>query len=329
MGIETLIAEEMKRREAFLKAQGSLRQRLAISMKELNMPAPPQVSTEVVAVPPRFISAALSAATCRKIGAAYGAAQGQQALADLPVTDAGVKEARNYVSELMEVDLSDVIVEVIPQSTWRDASAEGLHFEAGATQHVIVMPSHVASPVEVLVHEFGHAAHSTRQRQNSEFPFYFTAAATAELIAHYCQYSFIVGNLSEHHLLIALGQLVTAGYALSIQASGAKTFQQYIASPESMEFRKGMPLSALQNTHLDFCQNPPYYFSQVNRGVALILALLLLDENSGMKQFASLDRFDRSLEEKLANAFPNQDCLIDFARINERISELAQRCRIR
>ena len=57
-----------------------------------------------------------------------------------------------------------------------------------------------------------------------------------------------------------------------------------------------------------------------------MLALLLLDENEGMRRYASLDRVDRCLEDKLSEAFVGKEGLMSFSKINERIEELLDRC---
>ncbi len=57
-----------------------------------------------------------------------------------------------------------------------------------------------------------------------------------------------------------------------------------------------------------------------------MLALLLLDENEGMRRYASLDRVDRRLQDKLSDAFAGKDVLMSFSKINERIEELLERC---
>lgn len=326
MGIEVLIKSEMTRREAFLNAKGSLRERDAMSMQGIAMPTLPPMPEGALEIPGEFITAAVSAKIYRMIGSAYGTRAAQRALAEQPVTAAGIEEAREYVSSLMDVDLSTVMVEVVPNSKWGDSGAEGIHFKAGLDQHLIVMPSYVASAIEVLVHEFGHAAHAIKQRQNGEYPFFFTADGTVELISHYCQYHYIVERLSRDHLLIALGQLTTASYALSIQASGTKDFDHYEASGAAAEPLRSMSIDMLQSTHAVFCENQAYYFSEVFRGISLMLALLLLDENEGMRRYASLDRVDRRLQDKLSDAFAGKDVLMSFSKINERIEELLERC---
>lgn len=204
--------------------------------------------------------------------------------------------------------------------------AEGKHYRAGVDQHFILMPERVASPVEVLVHEFGHSAHTILQRQNGEYPFFYAANSTVELIAHFCQYRYILDHLSREHFLIALGQLVTSSYALSIAASRiTDDFEAYLASPEGLEIYKGWSYPMLQQQYELFSQNKADYWAECNRAISLILALLLIDDVEGMSRFASIDRIDRPLAPKLEEAFPGVLARMSFADINAKIQELLAR----
>lgn len=326
MSVEILVEVELKRRAALLSRGGAVRDREEASIAGLSLPAPPELPADAHILPGEFISAPVSAETYRAINAAFSSYKGQIALQDRWTTPEGVEEARAYVAGLMGVNLGSIHVETVPLRHWLDSGAEGKHYRAGVDQHFILMPERVASPVEVLVHEFGHAAHILLQRQNGEYPFFYTADSTSELISHFCQYRYILDHLSREHFLIALGQLVTASYALSIAASGvADDFEEYLATPEAQGIYKGWPLHVLQAQYELFSQNKGYYWVECNRAISLILALLLIDDAEGMRRYASLDRIDVPLEAKLEAAFPGALAKMSFADINDKIQELLAR----
>lgn len=323
MSVEVLVEMELKRKAALLGGIGSVRDRDAASLAGLTTPTPPELPADAFHLPREFISAPVSAETYRAIDAAFASYDGQVALQERRMTPEGVDEARAYVAGLMGVDLGSIGVEIIPLQQWQDGGAEGKHYRAGVDQHFILMPERVASPVEVLVHEFGHAAHTILQRQNGEYPFFYTAPNSSEFIAHFCQYRYVLDHLSREHFLVALGQLVTASYALSIAASGvADDFEEYLATPEAQGIYKGWPLHVLQAQYELFSQNKGYYWVECNRAISLILALLLIDDAEGMRRYASLDRIDVPLEAKLEAAFPGALAKMSFADINAKIQEL-------
>jgi hypothetical protein len=326
MSVDVLVEMELKRKAALLGGRGSVRDRDAASLAGLTTPAPPELPVDAFQLPEGFISAHVSAETYRAIYAAFSSHEGQVALEGRRMTPEGIDEARAYVAGLMDVDLGSISVEIIPLQHWQDGAAEGKHYRAGVDQHFILMPERAASPVEVLVHEFGHAAHAILQRQNGEYPFFYVSSSTAEFIAHFCQYRYILDHLSKHHFLIALGQLVASSYALSIFASGITgDFEAYLASPQAQEIHKGWSLPILQAHYELFSQNEPYWVVECNRAISLILALLLIDDLEGVRRYASLDRIDRPLGEKLVEAFPGALARMSFADINAKIQELLAR----
>lgn len=326
MSVEVLVEMELKRKAALLGGVGSVRDRDAASLAGLTTPTPPELPADANNLPKEFICAPVSADTYRAIYAAFSSYKGQVALQDRRMTPDGVDEARAYVAGLMGIDLGSIGVEIIPLQQWQDGGAEGKHYRAGVDQHFILMPERVASPVEVLVHEFGHSAHTILQRQNGEYPFFYAANSTVELIAHFCQYRYILDHLSREHFLIALGQLVTSSYALSIAASRiTDDFEAYLASPEGLEIYKGWSYPMLQQQYELFSQNKADYWAECNRAISLILALLLIDDVEGMSRFASIDRIDRPLAPKLEEAFPGVLARMSFADINAKIQELLAR----
>jgi hypothetical protein len=316
--LETLISSKL------LGAKGSISQRKAEAIQGINLPTAASYPPEALKLPREFLTAPVSTAIYKLIATEFK---------DFPkkrVTNPMISEARAYTSALLDVDLEAVRIEVVPDSEWDEGdSIEGFQVAVGVTDHLVFVPESFSSPEELLCHELGHSGHVTAQRMNGELPYFDNLPTTAELVAHYVQFNYLLEHKDRAHFVAALAQLTTASYALSIYASGIyDDFFSYLNSDLAAQIRKAMPIQTLQNFYAHFQANQQDRNHQAMRGIAIVLALLLVDERDGMRRFIRADRIDHSLETKLRNAFPNLDLLLSFAKINERIFELLERFRV-
>lgn len=319
MSVDALIQAEVQRRDTLLQATGPISTRDAESLRDLPPPPVPDIPQKAQHLPAKFVSSPVSAGVYRFIQAEFTLPDPQR------VTEGGIMKARDYTSDLLGVGLENVRVEVIPQHQW-DLSAEGFQIKSGVEGHVVFVPERFSSPEELLCHEFAHAAHSTAQRRNGELPYFFANNITAEFVAHFCQFNYILDRLTRTHFASAMGQFTTATYALSIFSSQAlEDFNEFIESNEAKAIREAMPHATLASQYHTFQQDMSYFFYEVQRGIGLMLALLLIDEREGMKRFISIDRIDHCLSDKLIAAFPESGILDAFPRINEQIFMLLDR----
>ncbi len=243
-----------------------------------------------------------------------------------PVMDEHIAAARAYTSQLLGVNLDAVEVVVAQADEWDLPVAEGATFFYTVDQHLVFVPPTFSAPTELLCHELGHAAHATARRQTEALPFYLGAAVTEEFVAMFSQFNYILAHGSRREFLEALGTLGTASFALSMWSQGPTVdFDDYLGTPHGAEFLKAIAVYNLSYQFSQFAQHRDLYLNQVHRGVAMLLALLLIDEHEGMRRFIALDRVDHSLVDKLAAAFPGFDLDAGLARINEQIAALVAR----
>ncbi|WP_124594200.1 hypothetical protein [Burkholderia ubonensis] len=325
--IAEMASAELARIEKVIAAKGDFRTRLAAADQGLPQFQPPEISPEAEDVPPDFFSAATSAATYREIWMANSGGEFPRFR-----TERGhIDDARAYVESLLDVDLSRVRIEVVPASEWNaDDEAEGVTLKGGADSHFIFVPEVCdCYPTELLVHEFAHAGHFTAQRANDEYPYYWVSPVTAEFVAHFCQYNYLLEHRPRIDLYRALGQFVAATYALAIAAAHPKnrTFTEFIAAASSRAFKEGWPMDALEANFNLYLSNIDYFRAQLARGIAEILSVVLVDHKEGMRRFIRLDRIDRSLMAKLESAFPEVDVLHAYKQIDVRLAELLKRFR--
>lgn len=238
-----------------------------------------------------------------------------------------IEEARGYASELLQLDLSSVQVSLIPDRDWDMPRSEGVHFDVASEEHVILVPTTVQMvPGDLLCHEFGHSCHAIARRKHACVSHYLADIVTAELVAHFTQYNYILSHLSIGHFASALGQLVTSSFALSIIATGeSQDYEVFIEKAEAHAIREVWSADILREQFEKFRLDRNYLMSEAGRGISLILALILIDEHDSMRNFIGADRIDVSLETKLAAVFPKVNFESEFSQINAKVIELAQR----
>lgn len=323
MNIEKLIRAEAQFKQTLLATRGSVDERRRFALEQAPKIAWPEVPSEVNSLPPEMAIAPISTATYHQV---YKESH-SRSLPTQWVTQVHIDEARSYVQELFDVDLSKVQVEVLPNSQWNDDWAEASHFKSGIDNHLILIPEMCpCSPDELLVHEFGHAGHVTAQRQTGEYPFFFAQPMTVEFPAHFCQYNFILDKLSRIDFMKAMLQVVTSTYALAVLNFGSmQNFEAFWVSEEADAIRQAWPQSVLIKTFRSFQDDRQYFLSECRRGVSQMLALTLVDRHEEMRKFIRLDRYDRAIAPKLEEAFPGDQVTEGFRHINEQVVKLLSR----
>ena len=323
MSISELIRAEAQFKQTLLTTQGSFQTRYRRALSEAPTIKVPEVPQEAQQMPPALLFAPLSAATYHQI---FVEAHSRE-LPRERVSPAHIEEAREFVQDLLDVDLSRVQVEVLPNSQWDDDHAEATHIKSGIDEHVIFIPEICpCSPSELLVHEFGHAGHFTAQRQTPEYPFFWANPMTAELPAHFCQYNFLLERLSRIDFMQAMLQVVTSTYALAVLESNAlHSLDEFWRSPPAQAIREAWTQHELRRTFELFQKEMPYFLEQCRRGVSQMLALTLIDRREGMRRFIRLDRLDRGVGAKLEEAFPDDRVTDGYPHINEQLASVLDR----
>lgn len=318
--VDDVIAYETLVSQNLLSACGTISERQAKSL--LGVVAPPYAMPETAyKLPVGFWSSPISVDVYRLIAEGFNLGPTQA------LTEAKINEARQYTSNLLGVDLQGVRVEVVPSREWDlGDTVEGFHIPVGLTDHIVFVPDVFVSPAELLCHELGHAAHTTAQRQNGELPFFFTASTTAEFVAHVCQYNYLLDHGTRAQFLSAMGQLTTATFALSIEASRiCDDFEAFLKTQNAEAITQAMPMDVVEGTYWKFSGDRRHLLNESMRGMAIILALWFVDDHEGVKRFISADRIDQPFDAKLAAAFPGKDFMEAFESVNEQFFNLLDR----
>jgi hypothetical protein len=320
ISVDDVIAYETLVSQKLLCARGTISERQA-KCRQGVVPPPYVMPKTAYMLPGGFWSSPISVDVYRLIGEGFNMEPAQA------VTEAEINEARQYISNLLGVDLQGVRVEVVPSREWDQGdTVEGFQFRVGLTDHLVFVPDAFASPVELLCHELGHAAHTTAQRQNGELPYFFAAPTTAEFVAHVCQYNYLLDHGTRAQFLTAMGQLTTATFALSIMASEIlDDFEAFLNTQHAEAITQAVSMDIVKDTYWKFSRDRQHLLNESMRGMAIILALWFVDDHEGVKRFISADRIDQTFDVKLSVAFPDKDFMEAFERVNEQFFTLLDR----
>lgn len=244
------------------------------------------------------------------------------------ITDEIIKESKAFVSELLGVDLAEVRVVIVSTGEWGNEEGwgkpppEAFQVEAGADAPLILVPETVHTPHELLVHELAHAAHTLVRRRDGDPAKAFSSEASAEFIAHFAQYRYLRHHGKEEEFAAAMGQLTTAMYAMAIwsysqehEIRSLEVLQacvaDFLASAYARPFRDALGDQILTSQFANFSGSFSYLASEINRAVAIMMAVIFNDDPEGVRKYMAIDSLDRSVSDKVAESF-GQDLEFHF-----------------
>ncbi|CAM3842127.1 hypothetical protein VRRI112168_02795 [Vreelandella rituensis] len=298
--------------DAYLNGEGTLREREQKVRETHETPVLPNVPLPGMVIPASFAQVQFSGRTYEWINC-VGGAHSQQ-VKDVPVTDAMIREAKDFVGELLGEDVQAIRVVRVAPEVWGDRAAEGFLREAGNELPVVFVPTVFTCPVELLCHELAHAAHTMVRRRTGDAAMALARPASAEFIAHFVQYRYVMAYLQEQDLALAMGQLTTAMYAKAIQAfmlsqkitTGEELWDKRVALLESgpaRPFLEALPDSVLLRQLRVFAEGRQGLEAESERALGIMLALLFIDDPKGVRAYMAIDTLARSIEDKVAEAF--------------------------
>ena len=290
------------------------------------------VEDAVMPYPVEYQQLTLSAETLQAIDRAFA---GGSAFRDKPITAENIRQARAFIQQHYEFDASAVPVHIsrVPQTD----SVEGFFMSCGIADGAVFLPSVFCSPVELIVHELGHAMHTTirRQQQPSDFRFWIARCSIeSEMCAYHAQFSYLLKYGTRVQFHVALGALLTkVSQLLCLRAlSSDKSLMDFQTWPPVQAYRNTGAWHALIDmyggmhpTHPNAKQNIAVAVSEYPRGMGLALALKLIDEPEGLVAFMKEDSAAKPILLKLNEAFPHRKDLGSLDDINEVIHQISAR----
>lgn len=286
----------------------------------------------VFTYPVEYQQLTLSAETQQAISRAFA---GGSAYRDEPVTAEHIRQAQEFIQQNYEFDVSAVPVNIsrVPQTE----SVEAFFMSCGIADGAVFLPSVFCSPVELIVHELGHAMHTTIRRRQRPTDYRFWTARypiESEMCAYHAQFSYLLKHGTRVQFYVALGALLTnVSQILCLRAlSAEKSLTDFQTWPPVQAYRKTRAWQALLDmyggmnpTHPKSEQNIAVAVSEHPKGMGLALALKLIDEPEGIVAFMKEDSLAKPILLKLNEAFPHRKNLGSLDDINEVIHQISAR----
>lgn len=290
------------------------------------------VEDAVLPYPVEYQQLTLSAETQQAIDRAFA---GGSAFRNEPVTAEHIRQAREFIQQHYAFDASAVPVHIsrVPQTE----SVEGFFMSCGIANGAVFLPSVFCSPVELIVHELGHAMHTTIRRQQRPTDYRFWMARypiESEMCAYHAQFNYLLKYGTRVQFYVALGALLT-------KVSQLLCLRALSAEKSLTDFQTWSPVQAYRNTgawqallkmyggmlptHPNSKQNTAVAVSEYPRGMGLALALKLIDEPEGLVAFMKEDSVAKPILLKLNEAFPLRKNLGSLDDINEVIHQISAR----
>ncbi|MCR9961503.1 hypothetical protein AAFX19_03740 [Vibrio harveyi] len=120
------------------------------------------------------------------------------------ITKLEFEEAKRYVQELLDVDLTGVDMQL---TSVGDVMVEGMCLPCSNESHIVLIPenSHEVSSTDLLVHELGHAAEFTIARSYEDDKLLVPHASFSETVAYYCQLKYLKEKGTKEQRIGAFG----------------------------------------------------------------------------------------------------------------------------
>jgi hypothetical protein len=221
------------------------------------------------------------------------------------VTDYAVDRARSYVQSLFGVSLDEVRViraahHVMP------ASALGAVYSNATRAHIVVVPEHSFDPIGVLVRQFAIAAHYTLMRGKVGLAAMMSDDLTQAMVGQYAVLRFAEAHPEQCTVMRHLQFLVSWEFAKGLSKTPEMPMG-FIVSDLGEALMKaygtGMFRAILQDLYESASHGRAIWFGS-NNFTGTALALALLGDDHGMQRFMAIDAGDRTLADKMSEAFP-------------------------
>ncbi|NVL49808.1 hypothetical protein F2S72_08655 [Pseudomonas syringae pv. actinidiae] len=214
-----------------------------------------------------------------------------------------VEMALSFVGRLFNVVLDQVTVLRVPNHVMQSSSL-GAVYSNGTCKHVVVVPGQSFDPMGVLVRQIAIAAHYKLRRQKPGIAAMMSDDLTQAMVGQFAVLSYAAQHPDRCKVMRHLQMLVAGEFAKGLSRTPEMPMG-FLASDLGEQLMRahgtGMFKAIVQELYESASNGFAIWFGSTNfNGTALALAL---DDGPGMGRFMSLDTGDRTLGEKLLEAF--------------------------
>jgi hypothetical protein len=175
--------------------------------------------------------------------------------------------------------------------------------------HIVVVPEHSFDPIGVLVRQLAIAAHYTLMRRKAGLAAMMSDDLTQAMVGQYAVLRFAEDHPKQCTVMRHMQFLVSWEFAKGLSKTPEMPLG-FIASDLGEALMKaygtGMFRAILQDLYESASHGRAIWFGSSNfTGTAL--ALGFLGDDQGMQRFMAIDAGDRTLADKLSEAFPGAE----------------------
>lgn len=135
-----------------------------------------------------------------------------------PVTEQDFFQAKEFVSDLLRVDLEHVGFLFLSKPARGNPNAEGFCVACCDEKHHVFIQNHEFGVVskDLLVHELGHAADFTISRSIDNDNLLVKHSSISEAVAYYCQYKYLLEFSEKHRRIGSFGAFLLTYLSICI-----------------------------------------------------------------------------------------------------------------
>jgi hypothetical protein len=224
------------------------------------------------------------------------------------ITDHHVYKAQAFVQQLFAVTLSDAKVIRAPQQVL-PASSLGAVYSCGSRHHVIVVPEQSFDPMGVLVRQYAIAAHYTLMRGKPGLAAMMSDDLTQAMVGQYALLRFATQHPDQCRIMTHLQLLVSWEFAKGLSKTPEMPMGFIVSDLGEALMRAygtGMFRAIVQELYESASHGRAIWFGS-NNLTGTAMALAFLGDDYGMGRFMAIDAGNRTLADKLAEAFPGSE----------------------
>lgn len=237
------------------------------------------------------------------------------------VTEIEIAQAKDYVENLLDVDLTQVKVIRLYESVRNNS--EGFCIACGENEHHIFYQNDISGIIstDLIVHELGHAAEFTISRNENSDRLLNKYSSLSEAIAYYCQFSYLAEHGTKEQRVGSFGAffytylaIVTCRICMKnrtplcdIDENLVVNDDECLAILNSYNFdAKEFVVSKIRDIKLRFPDISSLIYHEVAPRFGLVLGLFLLNKSQDfIKGIIKNNSLDQTLESLISEIIPD------------------------
>lgn len=217
------------------------------------------------------------------------------------VTEDDIRNAKAFVSELLNIDVADMRVVLAPQSVMQP-KALGTVYSSGAANHVVVIPESTYDPQSLLVRQLAIGAHYIGMRRAGELAAMISDGVAQAMVGHFAATRYALAESSSTSMTFQQQMLVYWEFAKGLSYAATDPLA-FIASDHGsglmQDYGGEMFQAVIADLYASMTNGRAIWFGD-NSFVGAALAIANIEDQDGIRRFIASDRGDLTLDARLS-----------------------------